>query len=210
MLIKFSIENYKSIYDKLELDFRIKVNEANKKEIEKNPFVLKINEDYISKLCLFYGHNGSGKTNIFEALFYLCLCNQNNSLLKSLYEPNGIYGEDKESKFEIQFYSNKLNNSNEYSLFEYKIGIKNKDTEDNDFAKKNIQVTYEIFKKGEETIFERKNNELITNKITNQITTDDNKFMIFSDRTVLSFLRNIHTNEDKYFNNILKYLKLFV
>lgn len=209
MLIKFSIENYKSIYDKLELDFRIKVNEANKKEIEKNPFVLKINEDYISKLCLFYGHNGSGKTNIFEALFYLCLCNQNNSLLKSLYEPNGIYGEDKESKFEIQFYSNKLNNSNEYSLFEYKIGIKNKDTEDNDFAKKNIQVTYEIFKKGEETIFERKNNELITNKITNQITTDDNKFMIFSDRTVLSFLRNIHTNEDKYFNNILKYLKLF-
>lgn len=209
MLIKFSIENYKSIYDKLELDFRIKVNEANKKEIEKNPFVLKINEDYISKLCFFYGHNGSGKTNIFEALFYLCLCNQNNSLLKSLYEPNGIYGEDKESKFEIQFYSNKLNNSNEYSLFEYKIGIKNKDTEDNDFAKKNIQVTYEIFKKGEETIFERKNNELITNKITNQITTDDNKFMIFSDRTVLSFLRNIHTNEDKYFNNILKYFKVF-
>ena len=35
MLTKFSIENYKSIYDKLELDFTIKVNESNKKEVEK-------------------------------------------------------------------------------------------------------------------------------------------------------------------------------
>lgn len=97
------------------MDFRIKVNDSNKKEIEENPFVLKINEDYISKLCLFYGHNGSGKTNIFEALFNLCLCNNYNSLLKKLYEPNGIYGEGEESKFEIQFYSNKLSDSsNEY------------------------------------------------------------------------------------------------
>ena len=152
MLIKFSIENYKSIYDKLELDFRIKVNEANKKEIEDNPFVLKINEDYISKLCLFYGHNGSGKTNIFEGLFNLSLCNHNNSLLKLLYEPNGIYGKGKESKFEIQFYSNKLNDSDEYSLYKYKISIENKDIEDNNLTKKNIQITYEILQKGEEHI----------------------------------------------------------
>lgn len=146
MLIKFSIENYKSIYDKLELDFRIKVNEANKKEIEKNPFVLKINGDYISKLCLFYGHNGSGKTNIFEALFYLCLCNHKNSLLRLLYKPNGIYGGDKESKFEIKFYSNKLNNSNEYFLFEYKIWIKNKDIEDN-LTKKIYKLLMKFYKK---------------------------------------------------------------
>ncbi|WP_242004497.1 hypothetical protein [Brachyspira aalborgi] len=73
MLTKFSIENYKSIYNKLELDFTIKVNEPNKKEVEENPFIIKINEYYISKLCLFYVHNGSGKTNIFEALFNLCL-----------------------------------------------------------------------------------------------------------------------------------------
>ena len=203
MLIKFSIENYKSIYDKLELDFTIKVNGSNKKEVEENPFVIKINEDYISKLYLFYGHNGSGKTNIFEALFNLCLCNNYNLLLKKLYEPNGIYEEDKESKFEIQFYSNKLNNSNEYSLFEYKIGIKNKDIKNNNFAKKGIQITYEILQK-EEIIFERKNNKLITNIITN-----DNKIMIPSDRTVLSFLISIHTKEDEYFNNILKYFKLF-
>ena len=209
MLIKFSIENYKSIYDKLELDFRIKVNESNKKEVEENPFVLKINEDYISKLCLFYGHNGSGKTNIFKALINLCLCNYDGLYLENLYEPNGIYGEGKESKFEIQFYSNKLNNSNEYSLYKYKIGIKNKDIEDNNFTKKNIQITSEILKKGDETIFKREGNKLTINEITKQITTDDNKFMIFSDRTVLSFLRDIHTKEDKYFNDISKYFRLF-
>lgn len=205
MLIKFSIENYKSIYDKLDLDFRIKINESNKKEIEENPFVLKINEDYISKLCLFYGHNGSGKTNIFEALFNLCFCNYDDLSLENLYEPNGIYGEGEESKFEIQFYSNKLSDSsNEYSLYKYKIGIKNKDIEDNNFAKNGIQITYEILQKGEEIIFERKNNKLIMNIITN-----DNKIMIPSDKTVLSFLRSIHTKEDKYFNDIIKYFKLF-
>ncbi|TXJ19710.1 abortive infection protein [Brachyspira aalborgi] len=204
MLIKFSIENYKSIYDKLELDFTIKVNESNKKEVEENPFVIKINEDYISKLCLFYGHNGSGKTNIFEALFNLSLCNHNNSLLKLLYEPNCICEKGKESKFEIQFYSNKLNDSNEYSLYKYEIGIKNKDIENNNFTKKNIQITSEILKKGDDTIFERENNKLINNIITN-----DNKIMIPSNRTVLSFFRSIHTKEDEYFNNIINYFKLF-
>lgn len=205
MLIKFSIENYKSIYDKLDLDFRIKVNNSNKKEIEENPFVLKINEDYISKLCLFYGHNGSGKSNIFEALFNLCFCNYDDLSLENLYEPNGIYGEGEESKFEIQFYSNKLSDSsNEYSLYKYKIGIKNKDIEDNNFAKNGIQITYEILQKYEDIIFERENNKLITNIITN-----DNEIIIPSDKTVLSFLRSIHTKEDEYFNDIIKYFKLF-
>lgn len=205
MLIKFSIENYKSIYDKLDLDFRIKVNDYNKKEIEENPFVLKINEDYISKLCLFYGHNGSGKSNIFEALFNLCLCNYDDLSLENLYEPNGIYGEGEESKFEIQFYSNKLSDSsNEYSLYKYKIGIKNKDTEDNNFAKNGIQITYEILQKEEDTIFQRDGNKLIINEITN-----DNEVIIPSDKTVLSFLRSIHTKEDEYFDNIIKYFKIF-
>ena len=54
-----------------------------------------------------------------------------------------------------------------------------------------------------EKIFERKNNKLIINKVTN------NKIMIPSNRTVLSFFRSIHTKEDEYFNNIIKYFKLF-
>ena len=41
-------------------------------------------------------------------------------VLKKLCEPNGIYGKLEESKFEIQFYSNKLNNSsNEYYLWNF-------------------------------------------------------------------------------------------
>ena len=111
----------------------------------------------------------------------MSLCNHNNSLLKLLYEPNGIYGKGKESKFEIKFYSNKLNDFNEYSLYKYKIGIKNKYIEDNNLTKKSIQVTYEILQEGKEKIFERKNNKLIINKVTN------NKIMIPSNRTVLSF-----------------------
>lgn len=133
----------------------------------------------------------------------MSLCNHNNSLLKLLYEPNGIYGKGKESKFEIKFYSNKLNDFNEYSLYKYKIGIKNKYIEDNNLTKKSIQVTYEILQEGKEKIFERKNNKLIINKVTN------NKIMIPSNRTVLSFFRSIHTKEDEYFNNIIKYFKLF-
>ena len=80
MLVKFTVENYKSIYDKVELDFRIKPKNSDDEEsIKNNPFVLKINNDYISKLCLFYGHNGSGKTNIFEAILDICLSNSNNN-----------------------------------------------------------------------------------------------------------------------------------
>ena len=130
MLVKFSVENYKSIYDKVELDFRIKPKNSDDEEsIKNNPYVLKINDDYISKLCLFYGHNGSGKTNIFEAILDISLANFNN-VLDNIYKPNMIYGENEESKFEIEFYSNVLNkNKNEYSLYNYKLNVKNKEIE---------------------------------------------------------------------------------
>lgn len=219
MLIKFSIENYKSIYDKIDLDFRIKVYDANIKEIDNNPFVLKINEDYISKICLFYGHNGSGKTNIFEALFNLCLCNLYNPILKKLYEPNGIYGKNKESKFAIQFYSNKIDGSTKYSLFEYKIYIKNEYIGNKNTIKNNIQITYEILQKDNDTVFERKYNELITNNITNNnepITpTNPEKYYWYKNqkiphnKTVLSFLSSIYTEKDTDFDKISKYLDLF-
>ncbi|WP_176719973.1 AAA family ATPase, partial [Brachyspira hampsonii] len=161
MLVKFSVENYKSIYDKIELDFRINPeNYDNEESINNNPFVLKINNDYISKLCLFYGHNGSGKTNIFEAVLNLCLSNVNNSFLYNMYKPNIIYGENEESKFEIEFYSNVLNeNKNEYSLYNYKLNVKNKEIDDE--YKKSIQITKEILTENGNIVFERKNNDLI-------------------------------------------------
>ena len=203
MLVKFSVENYKSIYDRVELDFRIDPkNYYNEESIENNPFVLKINNDYISKLCLFYGHNGSGKTNIFEAILNLCLSNVNNSFLDYIYKPNMIYGENEESKFVIEFYSNILNeNKNEYSLYNYKLNVKNKEIDDE--YKERIQITKEILTENGNLVFERTNNNLIKNRITN-----DTNIIIPSDETVILFLMDIYTKEKKEFYDILKYRKL--
>ena len=203
MLVKFSVENYKSVYDKIELDFRINLeNYDNKESIDNNPFVLKINDDYISKLCLFYGHNGSGKTSIFEALLNICSSNLDSNFLKKLYKPNMIYGEDEESKFEIEFYSNVLNeNKNEYSLYNYKLNIKNKEIDDE--YKKSIQITEEILTENGNVVFKRTNNDLVKNEITN-----DEKITIPSNKTFILFLMDIYTKEKKEFNNILIYRKL--
>ena len=203
MLVKFSVENYKSVYDKIELDFRINLeNYDNKESIDNNPFVLKINDDYISKLCLFYGHNGSGKTSIFEALLNICSSNLDSNFLKKLYKPNMIYSEDEESKFEIEFYSNVLNeNKNEYSLYNYKLNIKNKEIDDE--YKKSIQITEEILTENGNVVFKRTNNDLVKNEITN-----DEKITIPSNKTFILFLMDIYTKEKKEFNNILIYRKL--
>ncbi len=203
MLVKFSVENYKSIYDKIELDFRIKPkNPTDEANINANPFVLKINDDYISKLCLFYGHNGSGKTNIFEAILNICLSNVDNGFLDNIYKPNMIYGENEESKFEIEFYSNVLNkNKNEYSLYSYKLNVKNKEI--NDEYKKSIQITKEILKENGNLVFERTNNDLDENYIIN-----NKNIVIPSDETFILFLMDIYTKEKKEFETIIKYRKL--
>lgn len=203
MLVKFTVENYKSIYDKVELDFRIKPKNSDDEEsIKNNPFVLKINNDYISKLCLFYGHNGSGKTNIFETILNLCSCNLDSDFLNKLYKPNIIYGENKESKFEIEFYSNVMNeNKNEYSLYNYKLNVKNKEIDDE--LKKSIQITKEILTENGEIVFERTNNDLIKNIITN-----DENIVIPSDETFILFLMDIYTKEKEEFDTIIKYRKV--
>lgn len=203
MLVKFSVENYKSIYDKIELDFRIKPKNSDDEEsINNNPFVLKINNDYISKLCLFYGHNGSGKTNIFEAILDICLSNSNNNFLNDIYKPNMIYGENEESKFEIEFYSNVLNeNKNEYSLYNYKLNVKNKEIDDE--YKKSIQITKEILTENGEIVFERINNDVVKNTITN-----DERIVIPSDRTFITFLMDIYTKEKDEFDNIINYNRM--
>lgn len=202
MLVKFSVENYKSIYDKVELDFRIKPKNSDDEEsIKNNPYVLKINDDYISKLCLFYGHNGSGKTNIFEAILDISLANFNN-VLDNIYKPNMIYGENEESKFEIEFYSNVLNkNKNEYSLYNYKLNVKNKEIDDE--YKKSIQITKEILTENGSVVFERINNDLIKNTITN-----DERIIIPSDRTFITFLKDIYTKEKDEFTDIINYNKM--
>ena len=122
MLVSFSAKNYKSFYDEVALDMRIEVNDSNREEIENNPFVYKINDDYISKLCILYGHNGSGKSNLLNAISYLTNINIYHDApinYKYLFLPNMIYGKDENTEFILEFYYKN-------NLYHYKIILDNK------------------------------------------------------------------------------------
>lgn len=148
MLVSFSAKNYKSFYDEVTLDMRIEVNDSNREEIENNPFVYKINDDYISKLCILYGHNGSGKSNLLNAIKYLFAINiyDNNyeNYTKEILSPNMIYGENEDTEFSLQFY-NYI-----YELYNYNLVLDNK----------NKKIKYELLEKDNKIIFERKYNSI--------------------------------------------------
>lgn len=145
MLVSFSIENYRSFYEKMTLDMRIDIE--NKESIEENPYVFKINNDYISKLCILYGHNGAGKSNLLNALQYIFSINTSiyddkfmpkifyDSIIKSLFTPNMIYGKHENTKFTVEFYSDYPNNN--YSLYKYELVLNNE----------NLRIESEFFSK---------------------------------------------------------------
>lgn len=150
MLVSFSVKNYKSFYEEATLDMRIDVDDSNREEIENNPFVCRINDEYISKLCIIYGHNGSGKSNLLEfmsILLSLHLENDNSKIYELLSTPNMIYGKNEDTEFYLEFYNDNI-------LFKYGIILDSK------------SIKYEIFKENDLVIFERKNNILI-NSIDN-------------------------------------------
>ena len=63
MIIEFTIENTLSIYSKLTVNFE---------EQEKSKHTVQIGNKYISKIKCVYGENGSGKTNLIQAInFYI-------------------------------------------------------------------------------------------------------------------------------------------
>ena len=146
MLVSFSAKNYKSFYDEVTLDMRIEVNDSNRKEIENNPFVYKINDDYISKLCILYGHNGSGKSNLLNAISYLTNINIYHDApanYKYLFIPNMIYGKDENTEFTLEFYYKN-------NLYKYEIILNNK----------NEKIEYELLKENENIVFERESNNI--------------------------------------------------
>ncbi|WP_300753593.1 AAA family ATPase [uncultured Brachyspira sp.] len=164
MLVSFSAKNYKSFYDEVTLDMRIEVNDSNIEEVENNPFVYKINDDYISKLCILYGHNGSGKSNLLNAISYLTNINIYHDApanYKYLFIPNMIYGKDENTEFTLEFYYNNI-------LFFYKIILDNK----------NKKIEYELLKENDNIVFERNNSNILNGNdffinikgIPNQIT----------------------------------------
>jgi AAA15 family ATPase/GTPase len=66
MIVNFSVQNFKSIKDKIELSFIATGNQ----DLEEY-YIRKIGNQKILKLGLIYGANASGKTNILKALHFL-------------------------------------------------------------------------------------------------------------------------------------------
>ncbi|WP_304353544.1 ATP/GTP-binding protein [Brachyspira innocens] len=187
MLVSFSAKNYKSFYDEVTLDMRIEVNDSNREKVENNPFVYKINDDYISKLCILYGHNGSGKSNLLNAIQYLTNVNiyhDTPANYKYLFIPNMIYGKDENTEFTLEFYYNNI-------LFFYKIILDNK----------NKKIKYELLKENNNIVFERNNSNILNGNdffinikgIPNQI-------------TVMAYCYSV----DDYRKNIKNYQNIFV
>lgn len=145
MLVSYTVENYRSFYDSVTLDFRVLATEGEKTCIDENPYVVKINDEYISKLCLLYGANGAGKSNLLRSLEMLFL-----GMIKNLFDPNMMKGQDKNTSFEIVFYTND-EDKNSKILHTYKLILDNK----------NKKVSEETFSTNDEIIFKRENSRII-------------------------------------------------
>ena len=194
MLVSFSAKNYKSFYDEVTLDMRVEVNDSNREEIENNPFVHKINDDYISKLCILYGHNGSGKSNLLNAISYLTNINIYHDApanYKYLFLPNMIYGKDENTEFTLEFYYKN-------NLYYYKIILDNK----------NKKIEYELLKENRNIVFERENNNIKSGNsffinikgIPNQITVMAYCYIVDDYR------KEINYYIDAFVNNFFSYM----
>ena len=66
MLVQFSVKNYKSIKDKVTLDFQEGCIRKHKEGLSSGN-----NEDKILPVVAIYGPNGGGKSNLLEAFYVL-------------------------------------------------------------------------------------------------------------------------------------------
>ena len=186
MLKKFIISNYRSFYDEAVLDLTVKSNSI---------YAIKINdEEYISKLCLLYGYNGCGKSNLLNALKYIFYSNNgyiisSEDSIKRLLDPNMIYGKTEDTRFYLEFYS-----YDEYILYSYELILDNN----------NKSIKLERLKKLDNTIFERNYNNISGGMFHYDANIPDTN-------TFLSFFNNIDDDnvKDKYREEINYYISLF-
>lgn len=194
MLVSFSAKNYKSFYDEVTLDMRIEVDDSNREEVENNPFVYKINNDYISKLCILYGHNGSGKSNLLNAISYLTNINIYHDApinYKYLFIPNMIYGKDENTEFTLEFYYKN-------NLYYYKIILNNK----------NEKIEYELLKENNNIVFERENNNIKNgNNFFTNIKGIPNQITVISYCYIVDdYRKEINYYIDAFVNNFFSYI----
>ena len=104
-----AISTYKSIKEKATISF-----EANPDDTDENIHVVKIDKYRVLKLCILYGANASGKTNMLLALDFLrnfivysstsIRPNEKNGFIPFLFDENSI---NKPGLFFISFFINK-------------------------------------------------------------------------------------------------------
>ena len=191
MLKKFIISNYRSFYNEAVLDLTVHDNISNN-----NCYIKKINDnEYISKLCLLYGYNGSGKSNLINALKYIFYSNNgyissSDDSIKKLLDPNMIYGKNDNSRFLLEFYS-----YDESILYLYELVLDNQN--------KKI-YSEKLIKNNDTIVFERELN-FIKEGIFNY-----NKY-IPDTNTFLSFINDSSNDEmsEEYREEINYYISLF-
>ncbi|ASJ21353.1 abortive infection protein [Brachyspira hampsonii] len=189
MLKKITISNYRSFYDEAVLDFTVYHDAAKENECR---FLKKINNnEYISKLCLLYGYNGSGKSNLINALKYILYSNNgyitsSDDSIKKLLDPNMIYGKNDKSRFCLEFYSN-----DECILYLYELVLDNQ----------NKKIYSEKLAKNNDTIIFKRELNSIKEGIFHY-----NKY-IPDTNTFLSFIND--EKIDEYREEVNYYLSLF-
>lgn len=187
MLKRFTISNYRSFYDEAELNLT-----ADKDTI----YTKKINNEYISKLCILYGYNGCGKSNLLNALKYIFYSNNgyiisSDDSIKRLLDPNMIYGKNQNSRFYLEFYS-----YDDYEICSYELVLDNN----------NKRICLERFTKNNTVIFERDNNTISGGIFDyDDSIPDTNTFLSFFNNK----LNNINEKADRYREEINYYISLF-
>lgn len=149
MLLNFKVKNFRSIKDEVVLDLQATSDEAMKSDA-----VFDCGRVSLLKCAAIYGPNASGKSNLFKA-FVAFRAMILESLLRSNIQadlPNEFFklSEDTEnepSHFEITFLI-------EEDIFSYGFEIN----------KKSITAEWLKQEKGKKTLFERKNQEIKSNK----------------------------------------------
>lgn len=148
MLISFSVQNYKSIYKKLDLSF---IAESIKQHEEENLITTDYQVNLLKSLAV-YGANASGKSNLIKALTFM-----RDFILTSASRT------DPDQKINIDPFKLLIKSQNEPSLFEvdiivnekrYKYGFK--------LTRNRVEEEYliSILKTTEKPLFTRTNDEL--------------------------------------------------
>ena len=146
MILEFSVKNYKSIENKLTLNF--KASNLNDNTEYQNYFNVK--DFKVLKLLTLYGENASGKSTILDAVKILRNFIVHNYSCKDVYFPFLMKGNnDNTTYFDVLFITN--NNIYDYEIeFDWKHVLKEKLK-----IKSSNKFT---------TIYERSNNSLYLNK----------------------------------------------